>query len=93
MTTRPPLAGQRVVTFPAEEDSTRPRSKEADGRPGYDRARGGVEASLAERQAAASRLIQLFQVIGDLPPRSLIGLACPVAPQPPATGSWGVLDP
>jgi hypothetical protein len=57
------------------------------------RARGGVEASLAERQAAARSLIELFQAIGDPPPRSLIALAGPVAPQPPATGSWGVLDP
>jgi hypothetical protein len=57
------------------------------------RARGGVEASLAECQAAARRLIELFQAIGDPPPRSLIALAGRDGPQPPATGSCGVLDP
>ena len=55
--------------------------------------RGGVQAPLAQRQAAARRLIDLFGAIGEAPPRSLTALAGPGAPQPPATGSWGTVDP
>ena len=57
------------------------------------RTRGGVEASAGERQAAARRLIELFGEIGDPPPRTLVALAGPRAPQAPATGSWEVPAP
>jgi hypothetical protein len=55
--------------------------------------RGGVAASPAERQAAARRLVALFAVIGEAPPHSLTTLAGPDAGQPPATDSWGALEP
>ena len=57
------------------------------------RASGGVDASLGQRQAAARRLIELFAAIGEVPPRALTALAGPGVPQPPATGSLGVLGP
>ena len=57
------------------------------------RASGGVDASLDLRQEAARRLIELFAAIGDVPPRSLTALAGRGVPQPPATGSLGVLGP
>jgi len=55
--------------------------------------RGGVAATLAERQAAARRLVALFAVIGEAPPHSLTMLAGSGVGQPPATDSWGVLEP
>jgi hypothetical protein len=51
--------------------------------------RGGLTVSAAERHAAAQRLIGLFAVIGETPPRSLIALSGSGDVQAPATGSWG----
>jgi hypothetical protein len=57
------------------------------------RTRRGVEASVGEHEAAARRLIELFQEIGDRPPRTVIALAGSRVPQAPATGSCEVLVP
>jgi hypothetical protein len=55
--------------------------------------RGGMTLSAAERQDAAKRLVALFTVIGEQPPRSLVTLAGTDGVQAPATGSWGALEP
>jgi hypothetical protein len=55
--------------------------------------RRGVEASPAQRQAAARRLVELYAVIGEAPPPSLMHLAGTSVPQSPVTGSWGALEP
>ncbi len=54
---------------------------------------GGLTASPSERTAAAQRLVTLYAVIGERPPRSLMALAGSDGPQEPATGSWGTLEP
>jgi hypothetical protein len=52
----------------------------------------GVAASTAQRVTAARRLVELYAVIGEAPPRSLTDLAGLAPPQLPATGSWGALE-
>ena len=55
--------------------------------------RGGLTVSTAEREAAAKRLVTLYAVIDETPPRSLIALAGSDGVQAPAGGSWGTLEP
>jgi hypothetical protein len=55
--------------------------------------RGGLTVSMTERTAAAQRLVTLYAVIGETPPHSLVALAGLDSVQPPATGSWGTLEP
>jgi hypothetical protein len=55
--------------------------------------RGGLTVSSAQRHDAAKRLVGLFAVIGERPPRSLIALAGTDAVHEPATGSLGALEP